>query len=308
MKANVWGYGRVSPGGKEVSIERQKIMIDSWWESSTRQREYPDELFYYNPETNWFHDTFVSGVQEFCHEREGIQKILARLQEGDLLVVSFLDRLGRDSVDIQRFVHALQRNNVKFLSLDIPLDFDSASGRHMLSIMAATSAFENERRAERCINGLEKLKSDGARLGVFPPTGWKFAKKKVPNRKAPINILVPDAVSRKLANKIVEIRENERLSWFHVSLRLRKEGVTHVLKSASGRSTRVVEWTDNTVSAWYAQAKKGFPKNRLKSTSQGIKEKRSSVATIVNPKAQTGDRVLQEILQISRKKKRRPVY
>lgn len=89
-----------------------------------------------------------------------------RLEEGDVLVVLKLDRLGRDNIDIQHTVKLLHEKGIKLVCLDLPIsDLSSPEGKFMLQVFSAFAEFERGRIRERTQEGLEKAKRKGVKLG-----------------------------------------------------------------------------------------------------------------------------------------------
>ncbi|MDQ2708889.1 MAG: recombinase family protein [Actinomycetota bacterium] len=97
---------------------------------------------------------------------------LARLRElllpGDVLVVTKLDRLGRDSLHLTETVTDLARQGVGFHSLAEAIDTTSPAGKLIFGIFASLAAFERDRIAERTREGLAAARARG-RVGGRPP-------------------------------------------------------------------------------------------------------------------------------------------
>uniref|UniRef100_UPI0035613012 recombinase family protein n=1 Tax=Zhongshania sp. TaxID=1971902 RepID=UPI0035613012 len=88
------------------------------------------------------------------------------LEKGDTLVVLKLDRLGRDAIDVQKTIDMLLERGVSLRSLDLPnVNLTSAEGRLMLRVFSAFSEFERNRIRERTVEGLERAKAGGIKLG-----------------------------------------------------------------------------------------------------------------------------------------------
>ena len=93
-----------------------------------------------------------------------------KLESGDRLVVLRLDRLGRDSIDVQQTITMLMARGVKVISLDLPVsDLTTAEGRLMLQMFAAFAEFEKARIIERTREGLARARKQG-RTGGRPRT------------------------------------------------------------------------------------------------------------------------------------------
>lgn len=89
-----------------------------------------------------------------------------KLESGDRLVVSKLDRLGRDNIDVQSSISMLMDKGIQVVSLDLPVtDLASSEGRLMLQMFSAFAEFEWNRIRERTREGLSRAKSQGVKLG-----------------------------------------------------------------------------------------------------------------------------------------------
>jgi putative DNA-invertase from lambdoid prophage Rac len=97
-------------------------------------------------------------------ERERLLK-LCRKREVDIVVVWKLDRWGRSVSDIVSTLQELQDLGVQFVSVTEALDFTTAMGRAMGSLLAVFSEFEREMISERVKAGLAQAKLKGVRLG-----------------------------------------------------------------------------------------------------------------------------------------------
>ena len=92
--------------------------------------------------------------------------MLDRLEEGDTLVVTKLDRLGRDSIDVQQTVQLFQTRAIRLVVLQLGnLDLTSSSGELMIKMLAAVADFERDLIIERTQVGLARAKAEGKRLG-----------------------------------------------------------------------------------------------------------------------------------------------
>lgn len=89
-----------------------------------------------------------------------------KLEAGDQLVVLKLDRLGRDNIDVQQTIEKLISRGIKVISLDLPIkDLSSSEGKLMLQMFSAFAEFERNRIRERTKEGLNRVKSEGKKLG-----------------------------------------------------------------------------------------------------------------------------------------------
>jgi putative DNA-invertase from lambdoid prophage Rac len=99
-------------------------------------------------------------------ERPVFSKLLDRLDEGDKLVVTKLDRLGRNTTDVLATVDRLATIGVHVHCLALKgVDLTSASGKLHMTVLAAVSQFERDLLIERTHAGLARAKAEGKRLG-----------------------------------------------------------------------------------------------------------------------------------------------
>ena len=97
--------------------------------------------------------------------RPELQKLLKKIQRGDLLLVYKLDRLARSLKDLLHILDTLERKGVKFRSLTEPVQTDNYLGRFMLQILGAVAELERNLIRERSIAGQRAAVAKGARLG-----------------------------------------------------------------------------------------------------------------------------------------------
>jgi len=104
-------------------------------------------------------------------QRPGFKRLIDKLESGDTLVVTKLDRLGRDSIDVQSTVEWFSKNDIRLVVLQLGnIDLTSSSGALMVKMLAAFSSFERELLIERVQAGLARAKSEGKTLGRRPKT------------------------------------------------------------------------------------------------------------------------------------------
>lgn len=111
-----------------------------------------------------FSDHGVSGT---LASRPELDKALAYVREGDVLVVWKLDRLGRSTRNILEVIDRLKVSGVGFRSLTEGLDTTGPMGQAMLTVLAAFNQLERDVIIERTRAGLEAAKAQG-RVGGRP--------------------------------------------------------------------------------------------------------------------------------------------
>ena len=99
-------------------------------------------------------------------ERKGFRKLLDKLESGDVLVVTKLDRLGRNAMDVRVTVETLTELGVRVHCLALGgVDLTSAAGKMTMGVIAAVAEFERDLLIERTQAGLTRAKSEGKTLG-----------------------------------------------------------------------------------------------------------------------------------------------
>lgn len=107
----------------------------------------------------------ISGSQA-ASERPEFRRLLDRLEAGDVLVVTKLDRLGRSAVDVRNTVEGLAGMGVRVHCLALGgADLTSPAGKMTMQVLAAVAEFELDLIKERTAAGLIRAKEQGKRLG-----------------------------------------------------------------------------------------------------------------------------------------------
>lgn len=107
----------------------------------------------------------VSGSQE-AKQRPGFAKLLEKLDHDDVLIVTKLDRLGRNAMDVRATIEALGELGVSVHCLALGgMDLTSAAGKMTMQVLAAVAEFERDLLIERTQAGLARAKADGKPIG-----------------------------------------------------------------------------------------------------------------------------------------------
>ncbi|WP_053122325.1 recombinase family protein [Pseudomonas sp. P1.31] len=142
------GYVRVSSDGQSVEAQRHSL-------GST-----------YNIE-KWFEDSGVSGAVKAL-ERPGFRALADFARQGDVLLVSAVDRLGRDTLDVLSTVEMLQGKGVSIISQREGFDLSKPIGKAMLTMLSAVAELERSNIKARQMAGIERARSEGRPLGRKP--------------------------------------------------------------------------------------------------------------------------------------------
>ncbi len=107
----------------------------------------------------------ASGVEKLFSERissvakrEKLEAALDFCREGDVLVVTKLDRLARSMADLVAITTKLTTKGVDLQVLGMGLDTSTATGKLMLNIMGSVAEFERSIMLERQKEGIARAK------------------------------------------------------------------------------------------------------------------------------------------------------
>lgn len=101
-----------------------------------------------------------------ARERKGFGQLINKLESGDVLVVTKLDRLGRNAMDVRKTVEALEGMGVRVHCLALGgTDLTSPAGKLTMGVIAAVAEFERDLLIERTQAGLSRAVSQGKTLG-----------------------------------------------------------------------------------------------------------------------------------------------
>jgi len=146
--SRVFAYCRVSTGDQNTENQVQEITNAGF--SLTPQRTITET---------------VSGSVTAI-ERKGFGRLLNKLESGDVLVVTKLDRLGRNAMDVRATVETLTGLGVRVICLALGgVDLTSSAGKMTMQVVNAMAEFERDLLIERTQAGLARAISQGKRLG-----------------------------------------------------------------------------------------------------------------------------------------------
>ena len=97
-----------------------------------------------------------------------LDQALLVAREGDQLVVTRLDRLGRSLANLIELSTQLQERGIDLVVLDQGVDTSTAAGRTFFAMLGAISEFEHALLAERTVEGLAAARARGRTGGQKP--------------------------------------------------------------------------------------------------------------------------------------------
>ena len=113
-------------------------------------------------------EEYVSGSVAAA-ERPGFMRLLDRMENGDVLIVTKLDRLGRNAMDIRKTVELLATSEIRVHCLALGgVDLTSPAGKMTMQVISAVAEFERDLLLERTHAGIARAKASGKRFGRPP--------------------------------------------------------------------------------------------------------------------------------------------
>jgi DNA invertase Pin-like site-specific DNA recombinase len=141
----VYGYARVSTAGQTLASQ------DAQLHAAGCAKVFAEK---------------VSGAKT---DRPELAKLLKRLEAGDVLIVTRLDRLARSTRDLLNILDAIGKAGAGFKSLsDVWADTTTPHGRLMLTVLGGLAEFERELILARTGDGRTRAKAKGVRFGRPP--------------------------------------------------------------------------------------------------------------------------------------------
>jgi DNA invertase Pin-like site-specific DNA recombinase len=135
-----YGYGRVS--SKDQHLDDQQARLGA----------VCDKLY-------------LEKVSGTTLKRPQLQEALARLDDGDVLVVAKLDRLARNVADLYQIVSQIKARGATLEVLDQPMDLDSFTGKIVFAVLGLVAELETNLRHERQMAGIHAARARGTRFG-----------------------------------------------------------------------------------------------------------------------------------------------
>jgi putative DNA-invertase from lambdoid prophage Rac len=143
-----FAYARVSTGDQTVANQVQEIEAAGF---KIQPRRVVTDV--------------VSGSSTI-EQRPGFMKLLDRLDEDDVLIVTKMDRLGRSAMDVASTVKRLAAMGVRVHCLQLGgVDLTSPAGKMIMGVINTVAEFERDLLIERTQAGLARAKAQGATFG-----------------------------------------------------------------------------------------------------------------------------------------------
>ena len=139
----LFGYGRVSTSQQSLDIQVAALKAEGVEE----------------------HRIFTDKATGKNTDRAGLDAIRAKVEQGDVIVIKKLDRLGRDTADMIALINEFDSIGVKIRFIENGLSTEGTEGKLIITILAAVAQAERERIMERTNEGRDAAKAKGVKFG-----------------------------------------------------------------------------------------------------------------------------------------------
>lgn len=136
------GYARVSSVGQSLDVQLSKLS------------EYGCNKVYQEKRSGTTAD------------RPELKACLDYVREGDILVITKLDRLARSTFHLTQLADQLSNKGVELIVIDQNIDTSTPTGKLLFNVLASIAEFETQIRKERVREGIEKAKANGVKFGA----------------------------------------------------------------------------------------------------------------------------------------------
>ncbi|TPG86680.1 recombinase family protein [Pseudomonas caspiana] len=142
----LFGYARVSTSQQSLDVQIKALKA----ENVRATRIFTDK---------------VSGSHV---NREGLKMLRLKVEEGDVVLVKKLDRLGRDTADMIQLIKEFDDMGVAIRFLDDGISTEGTMGKMVVTILSAVAQAERLRMLERTNEGRLEAMAKGVKFGRKP--------------------------------------------------------------------------------------------------------------------------------------------
>ena len=138
-----FGYARVSTSQQSLDMQVQRLKDEGTEE----------------------HRIFTDKTTGANINREGLQTLLIKVEKGDIVTITKLDRLGRDTADMLNLIEEFDQKGVVVKFLDDGIDTGGSMGTMVITILSAVAKAERARILERTNEGRVEAQKKGIKFG-----------------------------------------------------------------------------------------------------------------------------------------------
>jgi len=139
----IFGYARVSTSQQSLDIQVKALKA----EGVQDKRIFTDK---------------VTGSHT---NRDGLRLLRLKVEEGDVILVKKLDRLGHDTADMIQLIKEFDEMGIAIRFLDDGISTEGTMGKMVVTILSAVAQAERQRILERTNEGRIEAKNNGVKFG-----------------------------------------------------------------------------------------------------------------------------------------------
>ena len=144
-------------------------------------------------------------------ERPGFIRLLDRMENGDVLIVTKLDRLGRDAMDVRKTVEQLAVSDIRVHCLALGgVDLTSPAGKMTMQVISAVAEFERDLLLERTHSGIARARAAGKQFGRPPALNKEQRQTALEHLKAGASVSAVARESGTSRQTIMRLRDEAR--------------------------------------------------------------------------------------------------
>ncbi|MBJ8055154.1 recombinase family protein [Bacillus cereus] len=137
----IYGYARVST--KEQNLDTQLKQLQGYKCDTIVEEKFTGATF----------------------KRPELDKLLKEMQSGDKLIITRVDRLGRNTKELLTLVEEFQARDITLFIMELGIEATHRNGKLFLTILSALAENERELLAEKRQAGIKLAKEKGVKLG-----------------------------------------------------------------------------------------------------------------------------------------------
>ena len=143
MDGRLFGYARVSTSQQSLDLQIQALK-----EAGVK----PSRIF-------------TDKISGSTAERDGLELLKLKVERGDAILVTRLDRLGRDTADMIGLIKTFDKMGVGVRFLHDGISTEGTMGKMVVTILSAVAEAERQRILERTNEGRLAAKAQGVKFG-----------------------------------------------------------------------------------------------------------------------------------------------
>jgi DNA invertase Pin-like site-specific DNA recombinase len=114
------------------------------------------------------HRIFMDQASGNHTNRDGLQLLKIKVEKGDIILITKLDRLGRDTADMIQLIKEFDEMGVAIRFLDDGISTEGTMGKMVVTILSAVAQAERQRILERTNEGRIEAMAKGIKFGRKP--------------------------------------------------------------------------------------------------------------------------------------------